>query len=604
MSASQPKFAILFWYYKELSVCVDRVRMLRRLNPETAIYGLYGGNPEDFPQYRDMLSPWLNDNWAFQEDYDAQWKWRHGDRMISAWFIDQGQHFDWDTLIVMQWDMLALDPVKNIFGQLRLDEIWLPGWRRLDEIESRFWWTRPGTEVHDDYLQFKAWIKEQYQFDSHLYACQFVAAALPRTFLDRYAAMPSAELGFLEYKMPTCAIIFGTPYRELPHLPVHWFDTVTPNARYALTTCKEPIPDATIAAEALNRQGARLFHPVTRKFPAGRSGFNFWLGYQAALGLKRRFLRFSKALLKKCTEQLKALLPASEPATIFPSARRKCDLVIIFAAADGERLGIEDLLDSFRTYLNCDYEVVAADDATTDGTYEYLLDTGCWVVRNPEKRYLMGLDLTLRRGLLEACRLFDSPIYLKIDPDALVIDLGLEDALRNAFKADPGCGLLGTYHVDWNGELRDLSYWRERMLKVRRDLGAPFDLAIKNGYEVGDGVQGGAYAISRDCLESMIARGWLTGDDGYRPSGTKERRVAEDSLFTMLTYAAGYKAVDIGGPEQPFALWDVGLPMSPEELVRQGRIVTHAMKYKDEVSLAAREFFRERRIQYRLTRSR
>jgi len=283
----------------------------------------------------------------------------------------------------------------------------------------------------------------------------------------------------------------------------------------------------------------------------------------------------------------------------FPQARRRCDLVVVSAASDGEWLGVEELIDSLATYLDCDYEVVIADDATTDGTYERLLGAGCWVVRNPQKLYLAGNDLTLRRAFLEAHRLFESPVYLKIDPDALVIGPGLPGTLRAAFGSDPKAGLLGTYRTDWNGEPRDLSYWRDRMTRRRKDLGKPYDLAIRNGYQIGDGVQGGAYALSHDCLDTIIRHGWFHGKSGYRPSRVKGQHVAEDSLIAMLVYAAGFKACDIGGPGQPFGIWDIGLPMPPEELIRQNRLVTHAMKYGDEASLAARSFFRAQRDRYR-----
>jgi len=283
----------------------------------------------------------------------------------------------------------------------------------------------------------------------------------------------------------------------------------------------------------------------------------------------------------------------------FLHARRRCDLIVVSAASDGEWLGVQDLLDSLATYLDCNYEVVVADDVTTDGTYERLLDAGCWVVRNPQKLYLAGNDLTLRRAFLEAHRLFESPIYLKIDPDALVINTGLLNALQSAFSADPKTGLLGTYHLDWNGEPRDLSYWRDQMIRRRKDLGKPYDLSIRNGYQMGDGVQGGAYAVSRDCLDTIIRQGWFHGKDGYHPSIIKGQHVAEDSLIAMLTYAAGFKAQDIGGPGQAFGIWDVGLPMPPAELVKQNRLVTHAIKYRDAASLEARNFFRARRDAYR-----
>lgn len=281
-----------------------------------------------------------------------------------------------------------------------------------------------------------------------------------------------------------------------------------------------------------------------------------------------------------------------------PLARRSCDLVFLFAVSDGEWLGVEDLLDSFDTYVDCDYEVVAIDDVSTDGTYEKLCERGVWTARNPTKCGYFGLDITIRRALYNAWRLFDAPIYVKIDPDALVIGAGLQQALASAFASNPEAGIAGSYKVDSNGDLRDLSYWRQRFERVGKGFGEPLQMAIRNGYAIGDGVQGGCYAIRSECLARMGQLGFL--DQWNHSNIVKGRQVAEDSLITMLVYAAGFTGTDIGGPGQAFGLRDIGLPMPPEELVRQQRIVTHAIKYRDEASLDARSFFRARRTAFRL----
>ncbi|MCA1978118.1 MAG: glycosyltransferase family 2 protein [Thiobacillus sp.] len=280
---------------------------------------------------------------------------------------------------------------------------------------------------------------------------------------------------------------------------------------------------------------------------------------------------------------------------VMPRARQRCDLVFVMAISEGEWVGVEDLLDSLHTYLDCRWRLIAVDDATTDDTYEKLLDAGCWVVRNPEKLYLWGLDLTLRRGFREALRLFDSSFVVKIDPDALVIGPGLYRVLQDTFTAHPRVGIAGTYRIDWNGERRDLSYWRDRMKQRRKDLGKPLERALANGYILGEGVQGGCYALRSTCLERIDSAGWLEGAEGYRPRHIKGQQIGEDSLITMLVHAAGYEGLDIGGPGQPFGIWDVGLPMPPEDLIRQNRIVTHALKYHDDASLAARAYFLLRR---------
>ncbi|WP_119352640.1 glycosyltransferase family 2 protein [Azohydromonas sediminis] len=292
------------------------------------------------------------------------------------------------------------------------------------------------------------------------------------------------------------------------------------------------------------------------------------------------------------------LFKSKDPEPEFPPARAKRDVVVVSAISDGEWSGMADLLDSLATYLGCSYAVVVADDATTDGSHERLLDAGCWVVRNPRKLYLEGLHVTLARAFSEAHRLFDAKVILKMDPDALLIGPGLPEVLQAAFAADASIGLLGTFRVDWNGEPRDASFWDERMIRQRADLGRPIAMAERNGYRIGEGVQGGAYAVAPRCLAEIVERGWWAGRDGYRPARGGGKHIAEDSLFTMLVYAAGFKAADIGGPGQPFGIWHVGLPMPPEQLVAQGRLVAHAIKYRDEVSLAARDYFRARRLDH------
>ncbi|MEQ1592434.1 MAG: hypothetical protein ABL892_08600 [Thiobacillaceae bacterium] len=262
--------------------------MLRRLNPDILIFGLYGGNPAGFHDYERTLAHWLDDNWAYNEEKDSEWKWRHGDRMICLWFTQRGLLFEWDTLIVMQWDMLALASVEKLFSMLRPGELYLPGLRPLSEIESQWWWTQPDTEVYDDYIAFKAWLNEHSVYPITLQACQFFTAALPRSFLQRYADIQNPELGFLEYKIPAYASLFGNPVRDLLHLPVNWFGKPPPGKRTTLTTAKAEIPTATIAAERLTPGGARLFHPVTVRFPSARLGLMIWLLQQSITALVRR----------------------------------------------------------------------------------------------------------------------------------------------------------------------------------------------------------------------------------------------------------------------------------------------------------------------------
>jgi hypothetical protein len=84
------KLAILFWFYKEFDTCAERLDILRRLNPDTPIYGLYGGAPEAADAVRARLGDWLDDFYAFPRPRTPHWKWLNGDRLIASWMQARG----------------------------------------------------------------------------------------------------------------------------------------------------------------------------------------------------------------------------------------------------------------------------------------------------------------------------------------------------------------------------------------------------------------------------------------------------------------------------------------------------------------------------------
>lgn len=84
------KIAILFWFYKEPQVCENRLKILRKYNPDTPIYGLYGGDSKDENIHRSILNKYLDDFYVFNKKRDTNWKWLHGDLMITDWYRERG----------------------------------------------------------------------------------------------------------------------------------------------------------------------------------------------------------------------------------------------------------------------------------------------------------------------------------------------------------------------------------------------------------------------------------------------------------------------------------------------------------------------------------
>ena len=80
------RVAVLFWFYRDLPVCRNRLDLLRRDNPDASIFGLYGGDPLDAERFRLALEPDLDDFWAFDQPVSSKWKWLNGDLMLAAWY--------------------------------------------------------------------------------------------------------------------------------------------------------------------------------------------------------------------------------------------------------------------------------------------------------------------------------------------------------------------------------------------------------------------------------------------------------------------------------------------------------------------------------------
>jgi hypothetical protein len=280
------KLAILFWFYKEPEICQNRLELLRRYNPTTPIYGLYGGDLATIDGYQSALSPYLDDFYAFTEPKDSYWKWIQGDLMITQWFRDRGKDLEWDTIVIIQWDMLVFGAVEQLFSMLKPNQLLLSGLRPIVEVEQEWQWTSPKIpDLRERYLEFCEYIHKTYDYKQNPMGCLFIVVGFPRTFLEPYARVAEPELGFLEYRIPMYAQIFGTPFCENHPFDAWWVDVdptfwaknplkrvyfslsrrLNPNP---LNPAKREISLIPISRHLMIESGARIFHPYEQIFPA------------------------------------------------------------------------------------------------------------------------------------------------------------------------------------------------------------------------------------------------------------------------------------------------------------------------------------------------
>lgn len=262
------KIDILFWFYKEFDICRNKLKKIRSRNEDIRIFALYGGPLSETDMARKAIKKYVDDFYVFEREKKPSWKWEHGDQLITTWYVEKGQHLQWEMLFIMQWDMLISAPLSELFSKLQPGQILLSGFRPANEVAS--WW--PWISPDDPNLKaFKVILHDEFQYDGELFVCLFIVACFPRTFFEKFLEVGMPEAGFIEYKFPTIANIFRIPVCQNHDFHPWWAaNPATKNAplqERVLNAIGQEIPRSIVLRELSKANGRRLFHPVSRHYP-------------------------------------------------------------------------------------------------------------------------------------------------------------------------------------------------------------------------------------------------------------------------------------------------------------------------------------------------
>jgi len=246
-----------------------------------------------------------------------------------------------------------------------------------------------------------------------------------------------------------------------------------------------------------------------------------------------------------------------------------CDLVLCVSVGPGEVLGALDILDAGRCYLDGHYRVVVVDDTGGSSLWWRLraYDEVDYL-RNWRRHGLRHLLRSIQKAYRHVLAHYDGAAVLTLDSDALITGPGLSADTLSYLRAHAEAGILGSTRwreredAYWGAKLeRNIEHWRDAVEKARRW-----------GYRLGESALGGAYVLSRSCLEDMDRAGYLS----RHPAG---ERIACDVVFSLFARSLGYEIHDLAGPGQPFALAWRGLPIPKEAIVAQEKKVIHSVKF-------------------------
>jgi len=103
------KNAALYVFYTSPRTCSRRLRLMRSLSPDTSFYGICTERQEDLFKFSPVLDE-LDDGWGFPY-VSPLWHWHNLDKVVCTWFVKRGMDLAFDRLLVLDWDVLLLNPV-------------------------------------------------------------------------------------------------------------------------------------------------------------------------------------------------------------------------------------------------------------------------------------------------------------------------------------------------------------------------------------------------------------------------------------------------------------------------------------------------------------
>lgn len=291
---------VLFLFHKDFETCREKLQRLRKLNKGVRVFALYGGPLLEAEIAQDVLHKLVDDFYVYPQEKDPYWKREHGDQMITAWYMERGQYLKWETIFIMQGDMLILDPLEKLFFGLQPHEILLSGFRPISTVSSWWPWASP---TNSDFLSFKELLRSKFNYEGELFACLFIVVCLPRVFLEKYVTAGHPDTGFVEYKIPTMAHVFGIPVCNDHNFEPWWGANPAtknvPRCQRTLNAVGEEVSLSVILQELINSDGKRLFHPVSSILPS-------WMENQYMIKILSYtyFLQFNE-IIYKITKKLK-----------------------------------------------------------------------------------------------------------------------------------------------------------------------------------------------------------------------------------------------------------------------------------------------------------
>ena len=257
------KLIVIFRYHKDFEVCRNHLELMRKFNPEIEIHGIFGGNESEFVKFDVGLKDLLDSNYCFHGK-SKRYKWRNGDLILVDWFKEVGNKLDFDSLVMIEWDMLVFEDLKDQY-LVEKDTFYIPSWRDVNE-KNKWWWTTAAFDIttfkspKKEYQKLKEQLKIEYNWEIKNISGNFGLMCIPKNFLEEYSKLNIHKVLNDEVRLLSYMQILGYRYNtmHLFHMPGGETNLDSFNAS------KKQIAHTKVMKELNEKDGMRIFHPYRK----------------------------------------------------------------------------------------------------------------------------------------------------------------------------------------------------------------------------------------------------------------------------------------------------------------------------------------------------
>lgn len=251
------KRAIIFRFYKEVSVCKNRLKILKKYNPSLKIFWIYWWEKTQENLYKKNLSDYLDDFYTL-ESTDPHRKRINGDFALQERYKNRWKDLSRDSVYIVQRDILIFTSLEEYFSDYKENQIFLSWTTKLTKNIEKKRKRTSSKEEKPKYIKFKNHIKEVYKHQKdNILCCLPMFEILPRDFFNQYWTIAREAMWFIEYRKPTLAKILWFNFYQ-KNIWVHRFQN---KKELPMNARSIEISEEYIKNELDNKEWRRIFHP-------------------------------------------------------------------------------------------------------------------------------------------------------------------------------------------------------------------------------------------------------------------------------------------------------------------------------------------------------